>query len=247
MRIRAKSPTYQAVGLRGNAFTILEIMLALGIFAMVLTAIYATWIAILKGSRAGLSAAAEVQRARMTIRTLEDAFNGTEYFQANFTNYLFFADTSGDMADVKLASRLPESFPGVGRYGGQVVRRVHFYTEPGKDGMHDLKMSQWPIMAMVDAANPPYTITLARDVTHFQLAFFEPQKGEWLDEWIYTNKLPRMVQIALGLGKSASGGNKPYDVVYSMIALPSIGVTSDVQGGFRPGQQPPPRPPTSVE
>jgi type II secretory pathway pseudopilin PulG len=226
--------------LQGNAFTILELMLALGIFAMVLTAIYATWIAILKGSRAGLRAAAEVQRARMTVRTLEDAFNGTEFFQANMKYYVFLADTSGDMAEVELAARLPESFPGVRRYEGNVVRRVKFYTAPGKDGMHDLMMSQWPIMSVQDSANPPYTITLARDVTHFQLAFYEPRKGEWLDEWKFTNQLPKMVQIALGLGKSTSGGNKPYEVVYSMIALPSVGVTPDVQGGWRPNRTNPP-------
>ena len=241
MRIPSLFRSRAGGGLRGNAFTILELMLALGIFAMVLTAIYATWIAILKGSRAGLKAAAEVQRARMTVRTLEDAFNGTEYFQANMKYYVFLANTSGDMAEVELAARLPESFPGVGRYGGQVVRRVRFFTEPGKDGMHDLMMSQWPIMSVQDSVNPPYTITLARDVTHFQLAFYEPQKGEWLDEWTKTNQLPKMVQIALGLGKSATGGNKPYDVVYSMIALPSVGVTSDIQGGWRPTRtnQPP--------
>jgi type II secretory pathway pseudopilin PulG len=224
------------IGLRGNAFTILELMLALGIFAMVLTAIYATWIAILKGSRAGLKAAAEVQRARMTIRTLEDAFNGTEYFQANMKHYWFVADTSGDMAAVSMVARLPTSFPGFGRYGDQVVRRVSFYIRPGSKGDYELMMSQAPILMATNSSLEPYTITLARDVTHFQLAFYEPQKGEWLDEWKYTNKLPRMVQIALGLGKSATGGNKPYDVVYSMIALPSIGVTADIQGGFRPGR-----------
>lgn len=237
MKIRPTFRQGSFASIRGRAFTILELMLALGIFAMVLTAIYATWIAILKGSRAGLKAAAEVQRARMTMRTLEDAFNSTEYFQANMDPYyLFLADTTGDTADVELAARLPEHFPGVGRYGGQVVRRVHFYTKPGKDGMYDLMMSQWPIMQIVDSAHPPYTITLARDVTHFQLAFFEPRKGEWLDEWKSTNTLPKVVQIALGLGKSVTGGNKPYDVVYSMVALPSIGVTTDVQGGFRPGR-----------
>jgi len=119
---------------REFAFTILELMLAIGIFAMVLTAIYAVWIAVLKGSQAGLKAAAEVQRSRMAIRTLEDAFTSTEYFVANMKYYLFFADTSGDMAAVSMAARLPASFPGVGRYGDQVVRRVSFYTEPGKDG-----------------------------------------------------------------------------------------------------------------
>lgn len=237
MKIRLQVRNRVAAGLRGNAFTILELMLALGIFAMVLTAIYATWIAILKGSRAGLNAAAEVQRARMTIRTLEDAFNGTEYFQANMLHYSFEADTSGDMAAVSMVSRLPASFPGFGRYGDQVVRRLSFYIRPGPKGGYELMMTQAPILMPRNAPGlEPYTITLAKDVTHFQLAFYDPQKGEWLDEWKYTNKLPRVVQVALGLGKSTAGGNKPYEVVYSMIALPSVGVTPDIQGGWRPGR-----------
>ena len=213
------------------AFTILEIMLAIGIFALILTAIYSTWIAILKGSQAGLKAAAEVQRSRMAIRTIEDAFNCAEYFQANMKYYLFFADTSGDMAAVSMAARLPASFPGVGRYGDQVVRRVSFYTEPGKEGMNNLIMTQAPIMAASNSGFGPYTITLAKDVSMFQLAFFDPQKAEWLDEWKYTNRLPRIVQIALGMGKTAGNASKPYSVVYSLVALPSIGVTPDVQGG----------------
>lgn len=214
-----------------RAFTILELMLALGIFALVLTAIYSIWVAILKGSQAGLKAAAEVQRSRMAIRTIEDAFNCAEYFQANMKHYLFFADTSGDMAAVSMAARLPASFPGVGMYGDQVVRRVSFYTEPGRDGMNNLMLTQAPIMAVTNAGRDAYTITLARDVSMFQLAFFDPQKAEWLDEWKYTNRLPKIVQIALGMGKTAGNASKPYSVVYSLVALPSMGVTPDVQGG----------------
>ncbi len=220
------------------AFTILELMLAIGIFAMVLTAIYATWIAILRGSQAGLKAAAEVQRARMTMRTLEDAFTSTEYFVANMSYYLFFADTSGDFAAVSLAARVPDEFLGAKqtKLMDQKVRRLSFYTQPGKDGMQDLMMTEVPILAATNNGYEAYTITLARDVTLFKLAFFDAQKGEWLEEWKYTNQLPKLVQIALGLGKSAANANKPYDVVYSLVALPSVGVGPDVQGAV--GRQP---------
>jgi len=212
-------------------FTIFELMISLAIFAMILTAIYAIWISILRGSQAGLKAAAEVQRSRVALRCLEDAFTSAEYFVANMNYYLFFADTSGDMATVSIASRLPASFLGVGRYGAQVVRRVTFYTEPGRDGTADLMMSQAPILLATNASHPPYTITLARDVTFFKLAFYDAQKNEWLDEWKYTNQLPRLVQIGLGLGRTAGDASKPYDVVYSLVALPSVGVTPDVQAG----------------
>src|SRR5437867_3667077 len=179
------------------AFTILELMLAIGIFAMVLTAIYMTWIAILKGSQAGLKAAAEVQRARIAMRTLEDAFNSTEMFVANMNYYLFIADTSGDMAAVSMAARLPAGFPGVGRYGDQIVRRVSFYTQPGKDGMYELIMTQAPILLATNSGHEAYTLTLARDVTFFRMSFFDPRKNEWLDDWKYTNQLPKLVQIGL--------------------------------------------------
>jgi prepilin-type N-terminal cleavage/methylation domain-containing protein len=220
--------------LRRLGFTIIEIMLAIGIFAMVLTAIYATWIAILKGSKSGLKAAAEVQRARIAMRTLEDAFNSTEMFVANMKYYLFVADTSGDTAAVSLASRLPAGFPGVGRYGDQVVRRVSFYTQPGKDGMSELIMTQAPILLATNDGVEAYTITLARDVTLFKLAFFDDKKNEWLDEWKYTNQLPRLVQIALGLGKTGNDASKPYDLSYSLVALPSVAIQGDIQGGAGP-------------
>lgn len=214
----------------GLAFTIIEVLLAMGIFAMVLTAIYMIWISILKGSQAGLKAAAEVQRSRIAMRTLEDAFSSTEYFVANMNYYLFFADTSGDMAAVSLASRLPASFPGVGRYGDQVVRRVSFFTQPGKEGMSELIMSQAPILLATNSEYQAYRITLAKDVTLFRLSFYDARKNEWLDEWKYTNQLPRLVQIALGLGKTAGNAAKPYDIAYTLVALPSSGVSVEVQG-----------------
>ncbi len=213
---------------RHAAFTILEVLLALGIFMMILTAIYATWMAILKGSRAGQQAAAEVQRSRIAMRTLEDAFTSTEYFVANMKHYLFFADTSGDMASVSLATRLPGSFLGIGRYGDQIVRRVSFYTQPGKDGMSELMMSQAPVLLNTNDSTEAFTITLAKDVTMFALAFYDAQKNEWLDEWKYTNQLPKVVKIALGLGKDRNG--KAYDVATTIVALPSVGVAPDVQG-----------------
>src|SRR5438128_1577215 len=54
------------------AFTLIEIMIAITILALVITAIYSSWTAILRASKAGLDAAASVQRARIAVRTLED-------------------------------------------------------------------------------------------------------------------------------------------------------------------------------
>jgi type II secretory pathway pseudopilin PulG len=241
-RVRRSGPRRSALG-----FTILELMLSIGIFAMILTAIYMTWISILKGSQAGLKAAAEVQRSRIAMRTIEDAFNGTEYFVANMKYYMFYADTSGDYATVSLATRVPDSFLGAQQTKllNQRVRRVSFFTEPSEAGLRDLIMTEQSILAVTNSGDYFYKVRLAKDVTHFQLAFYDAQKGEWLDEWTQTNQLPKMVQIALGLGRRVGNTTKPDDVAYSLVALPSVGVGPDVQGTFPrnpvlPGQPPPP-------
>jgi hypothetical protein len=128
-------------------------MLAIGIFAMVLTAIYATWVSILKGSRAGLSAAASVQRGRIAVKTLEDAFLTVQMFMGNVKHYWFIADTSGDYASVSMAAKLPPGYPGVGRYGDVRVRRVSFYVQAGKDG-NELVMEQAPLLLDTNVVPP---------------------------------------------------------------------------------------------
>jgi len=64
------SPKRRFAGLAG--FTLVEILVALGIFSLVLAAIYSSWTAILRASKVGTEAAAAVQRARMTGRTIEE-------------------------------------------------------------------------------------------------------------------------------------------------------------------------------
>ena len=222
---------------RAAGFTLLEVMISLFIFSIVLIAIYSTWILILKGTAAAQKAAAAVQRSRMAIRTIEDALLTVQMFSGNVTNYYFLADTSGDFAALELSARLPESFPGVGRYGDQVVRRVRFFTEAGKNGGTDLMMSQKPLLMELKDPADAYTIVLARDVTLFKLEFYDDRKDEWLDEWKNTNDLPKLVQVVLGQGKARNSFD-PQDVVTRIIGIPSVAVRADTQGGPGAGMMP---------
>ena len=183
--------------------------------------------------------AAAVQRSRIAVRTIEDALLTTEMFLGAIQHYHFDADTSGDMAAISMVSRLPASFPGVGRYGDQVVRRVSFYVSNSPAGGNELVMTQMPMLLDTSSGYEAYSLTLARDVTMFRLDFYNLQKNEWQDEWKDTNQLPRLVQVALGLGKHKGHSSEPQDVVTRLVSLPSVAVGGDIQGqGPRPGQQP---------
>ena len=99
-----------------RGFTLVEILMAMAIFALVLTAIYATWTAILRGSRVGLEVAAQVQRERIAMHTIEQALTSARSFGVDVQHYSFLAQ-NGDKAALSFVARLPKSFPRSGRFG----------------------------------------------------------------------------------------------------------------------------------
>ena len=244
-------------GKRG--FTLLEVMLAIGIFSMVLVSIYSVWTSILRAAKATRSAADAAQRARISIRAFENALVTAQMFAANMppqnrdAYYSFLADSSGDFTSLSFVAHLPASFPGVGRYGDHVVRRVTFTVEQGKEGL-DLVMRQAPLMAAAfEGSEEVYSLVLAKDVQMFIVEFWgqqrEDQQWAWVPEWNSTNALPKLVRVALGIGSTGRQG-VAQDVVTRVIALPATAVQPDWQlpGGFgvpagqgnRPvGRQPP--------
>src|SRR5437016_12730220 len=120
-----------------SAFTLIEILIAIGILGMVLAAIFSSWTAILRASKVGLDAAAAVQRARIVMRTLEDSLLCAESFVLNQQYYGFLAD-NGSEASLSFVARLPESFPRNRKFGDLHVRRVTFSVESGADSSHQL-------------------------------------------------------------------------------------------------------------
>jgi prepilin-type N-terminal cleavage/methylation domain-containing protein len=234
-----------AISRRPRAFTLLEVMIAIGIFTMIIMAIYATWMSIVKGSRAAQNAAAAVQRSRIAMDALEASFRSMQLFESNRTNYLFIADTSGDFASVSMVTRLSPAIPGFGVHRGLGVSRVTFSPQPNEDGSIDLVMTHAPIL--VDTNNPltpAYSAVLARDVTSFMVQFFDRQQQQYVDEWLYTNQLPPKVVVSLttGTGKKTAGSRTPEDFVVREVTVASLGVPAALQGGrgMGPGGQPNP-------
>jgi type II secretory pathway component PulJ len=235
--------TTRVTSRRGTAFTILEVMIAIGIFAMVITAIYATWMSIIKGSRAAQKAAASVQRSRIAMNALEASFRSMQLFESNRTNYLFLADNSGDLASVSMVTQLSPAIPGFGVHRGLGVSRITFSVQDN-EGSSDLVMTHAPIL--VDTNNPltpAYSAVLARDVTSFMVQFWDRQQQEYVDEWLYTNMLPQKVVISLATGKKTSGSRTPEDFVVREVTVASLGVPAALQGGrgMGPGGQQNPR------
>ena len=75
-----------------RAFTLIEMMVAIAIFSMVIAAIYSTWAAIMRSTQVAQDVAAQAQRQRITLRTIEDSLMAIESFQGSPQYYSFIVE-----------------------------------------------------------------------------------------------------------------------------------------------------------
>lgn len=207
----------------------MEILIAMGIFMVIIGAIYASWAAILRSSRAGAKAAAEVQRNRITVKCLEDALASTVYFTENAAFYSFETDTSSDFAYLSFVTRPPASFPGSGLFPNDPIRRVAFQVVQGAGGNNELKLLQSSTMQILQDTEEPYTVTLSTNISQFALEFWDDQAQEWAYEWLETNSVPRMIRVSLAFGGQNGVYGSSVPIEAKTIYLAGTAITKDYQ------------------
>ncbi len=213
-----------------RGFTLIEIMVAMGIFAFVLTAMYSSWSSILRASKAGSKAAEDAQRGRAAMRVIQDALVSAQMFTANQRYYSFVGGPDGTFSSLSFASHLPESFPRSSRFGGLGIRRVTLNVERGKQGQNQLVVRQTPLCMDTEEDEQAFPVVLAKDVRLFELTFWDQRAADWVDEWVYTNQLPKLVRVSLAQG--VGNDHRPLsqdEIVTRIVNIPSIAVPAVLQ------------------
>jgi prepilin-type N-terminal cleavage/methylation domain-containing protein len=224
--------TLNSQPVRRRAFTLIEVMVTIAIFALLVTAVYSTWVLIIKSAQVGQEAAAQVQRERIAIRTLEDSLTCIQSFQASMQYYQFIIE-NGSSPQLSFVARVPDVFPRNGRFGDFNLRRLTFTVEPVSDSEKDLVLRQQPILMDVDPAEQSTPLVLARNVQDFIVECWDTNAMDWADSWDSTNSLPPMVRVTLALGSNLKdkSANGPSLAITREIAMPSGTMPSGVQGG----------------
>ena len=207
-----------------SGFTMIEVLIAIGILGMVMVSVYASWTALLRATKVGQDAAARAQRSRMAVRALETSITTAQMFTGNIDYYAFIGDTSENFAYLSFAARLPPDFPGSGMFGDQQLRRVTFGVTEGEDRRTQFVLTQTPLLAL-ETELEPYTIVLGKDVQVFGLEFWDQQLGEWALEYLPTNQLPKLMRVTLGMGED----QKRMEVTSRIIHIPSMTITPQIQ------------------
>jgi len=231
--------------LRQKAFTLIEIMMALAIFGLVLSAIYASWTLIIRSSQTSQKVTARIQRERVAMRTVEEALLCARSFQSALDQYSFNAE-NGDSAALSFVARLPQSFPRSGKFGDFDVRRLTFQIESGPEGGRQLVLRQNPILMELDEDEKNYPLVLARGMEKMNFEFWDTRKQEWIEEWTQTNALPPMVKVVMQFGDPEQFNTSykynystPRDKIGRIIKLPTITVPTAWQAPNQQGQSPP--------
>ena len=211
------------LGRSQGGFTLIEILMAMAIFALVMGAIYSTFMLILRGSQAGLKATAEVQRERMAMHTIEQALTSARSFQLDVQHYGFIAENGSD-ARISFVARLPKSFPRGGRFGEFDVRRVEFALENGPEAQRQLVLRQSPILMEFDQDETQHPLVLAKNVKELVFDLWDARANDWTDTWTQTNLLPKMIKVTLRLSSVSQNNTVTKEEIARIIALPSIAV-----------------------
>lgn len=225
-----------------SAFTLLEVMLAISILSVVLAAVYSNWTGIIRAKKVAVEAASIAQRERMAMRVIEEALSSAQLFVANLDYYRFTNEVNfGEASTFSFVTRLPEAFPRSGKFGAFDVRRVTFSLETGGDRRSKLLvMRQNPILMEMDEDERVHPVVLARNVKLFKQEYFDAAMDDWVEEWVQTNQLPKLVRISLQLNYGEGNVVREGELVMREIGVPSVGVQPGWQvptpsgGGAKP-------------
>lgn len=217
-----------------GGFTLIEILLALGIFSMLIAALYSTWILVIRATIVGRGTAAQLQRERVAMTTIENSLTCIQSHQASIDYYLFDVQ-NGEQPILSFTAFLPDSFPRSGEFEGSTpngssyldyhLRRVTFSLQGNEQNGKDLVLRQNPVLMdmLPDEQNTP--LVLAKNVTDFLVECWDTNTMDWDTAWDATNMIPPLVRVTLGFGSSAGGAQ----LITREISFPSGTMPSMVQ------------------
>ncbi|HEV2455518.1 MAG TPA: prepilin-type N-terminal cleavage/methylation domain-containing protein [Verrucomicrobiae bacterium] len=236
IKVRFNASTFQRITpLKAAGFTLIEIMLALAIFTMLTAALYSTWVLVVRATIVGKSRAAQLQRERIAMQTLEDSLTCIQSHQASIDYYLFDVE-GGEQPLLSFTAYLPDDFPRSGEFLSSTpdgvpmdyhLRRLT-YTLQADDGGHgkDLVLRQNPILMDMSAEEQKTPLVLAKNVTAFMVECWDTNAMQWDTAWDATNMLPPLVRVTLAFGDVNSG---PAQIVTREISFPSSTMPTIVQ------------------
>jgi prepilin-type N-terminal cleavage/methylation domain-containing protein len=203
---------------QSRGFTLLEVMLAVTILALISTAVYATWSAGLNGWKRSASVTETLQRERVVMEMLAELTQSLVYFTSKDSLYDIDGNRhpgTGDSISFVTASNL--LLP-VSEQVASGMRRITISLGRDARGRPFLGIANAPALE-ADETPEPVLRVLSADVCGFAVRYRDPQNGTWTDQWGGdTESVPAAIEYTVAFG--ANDGRTPPIVVTRAVDLP---------------------------
>ena len=185
---------------RAAAFTLIELLLALAIFAIVMSMAGGSFWSIMKAWNRGNSLLDQLHHGEFAMDQLVSALRSAAWFPSKPESYGFWLDDSG----------------GTGPHAENVISWVtggSAFLPPeseDRDGLHRLsvtvegsgpkralRVSAWPHIVEDPRDASPEEYDVAAGVSGLSCEWYDFEDESWSQDWEETNSLPKLVRLTL--------------------------------------------------
>ena len=191
-----------------EAFTLLELLIAMSILAIAMTVAYATFSTVITAWKRGTALTDNLHHGDFVIEQLAMALRSTYYpdTKGQAPAYGFVHEDNGDgtggKSDVISWVKLGTALVGDDCIFAGSPHRTEFTVERDDEGEGVATMKAWRILGQTEDFDPEEmeSTILAKRIVGFNCrAAHELIEGEidWIDEWDHTNQLPAAIEVTL--------------------------------------------------
>jgi prepilin-type N-terminal cleavage/methylation domain-containing protein len=215
-------------------FTLMEILLAVAILSIVITAVYNTWSAALNGWRRGTDASEVFQRERVVMDVLSELTQSAVFFAASAPLYTVVGAKNPGLGDSVSFVTASDAFLPPSEATDAGMRRVTISVEEDQYRRTYLAIVNQPALRPDDAsAGPLQAHVVSMDVSGFFVRYLDPRDGTWNDKWEETSIPPLAMEYTVVFGHE--GDRLPRVAVTRAVDIPvALFVAQGVSlGGIR--------------
>jgi prepilin-type N-terminal cleavage/methylation domain-containing protein len=203
-----------------TGFTLLEVLLAVAVLGMLMTAVYSTWSAALTSWRRGSDASEAFQRQRVVMDALMELTQSAIYFAPSAALYAFIATKNPGLGDSISFVTASDAYLPPSETIAAGMRRVTISLEQDQYRRTYLAIVNEPALRPDDdkTLEPPQAHVISMDVSGFYVRYRDPRDGTWSEKWEEQAFPPSAVEYTVVFGEQ--GGRFPPLVITRPVDIP---------------------------
>ena len=212
----------------------MEVLLAVAILSILITAVYSTWSAGLNAWRRGSDASEVFQRQRIVMEALMELTQSAVFFSTSPELYMVTGTKNPGLGDAVSFVTASDAFLPPSEATDTGMRRVTISLEQDSYRRTYLAIVNQPALSPDDqSSEPPQAHVISMDVSGFHVRYRDPRSGEWNDTWEDTAVPPSAIEYTVTFGQT--GSRLPPVVVTRTVDIPVAAYIAQVTGGTVPG------------